>query len=122
MSSRLIPPSDGSNALQIATISSTFLVFKHKEIASILANFLNKFAFPSITGMPARGPISPSPKTAVPSVITATILPLDVYLYANSGVSLIAKQAFATPGVYASDKSLRLFISCFRVVSNLPPS
>jgi hypothetical protein len=36
---------------------------------------------PSITGFEASGPISPSPKTAVPFVITATKLPLAVYLY-----------------------------------------
>jgi hypothetical protein len=38
-------------------------------------------ALPSITGFEASGPISPSPKTAVPFVITATKLPLAVYLY-----------------------------------------
>ena len=34
--------------------------------------------FALITGMSADGPISPSPRTAVPSVITATRLPLRV--------------------------------------------
>ena len=48
--------------------------------ASTLANSLNRIAFPSITGRPAYGPISPNPKTALPSLTTATILPLDVYL------------------------------------------
>ena len=32
-----------------------------------------------ITGLPATAPISPKPRTAVPSVITATKLPLLVY-------------------------------------------
>ena len=47
---------------------------------SISANILNNNAFPSITGFDASGPISPSPKTAVPLVITATRFPLAVYL------------------------------------------
>ena len=42
---------------------------------------LNNNPFPSITGLDASGPIFPSPKTAVPFVITATKLPLAVYLY-----------------------------------------
>ena len=32
---------------------------------------LNRAHLPSITGMPASGPMSPRPRTAVPSVITA---------------------------------------------------
>jgi hypothetical protein len=48
---------------------------------SISANILNNKPFPSITGFEASGPISPSPKTAVPLVITATKFPLAVYLY-----------------------------------------
>jgi hypothetical protein len=47
---------------------------------SISAKILNNNALPSITGFEASGPISPSPKTAVPFVITATKLPLAVYL------------------------------------------
>ena len=47
---------------------------------SIPAKILNSNALPSITGLEASGPISPSPKTAVPLVITATKLPLEVYL------------------------------------------
>ena len=45
---------------------------------SMLANRLNKTALPSITGLLASGPTSPKPSTAVPSVITATKLPLAV--------------------------------------------
>ena len=47
---------------------------------SIPAKILNNKALPSITGLEASGPISPSPKTAVPLEITATKFPLDVYL------------------------------------------
>ena len=47
--------------------------------ASMPAKFLKRMAFPSITGIAARGPMSPRPKTAVPSVTTATRFPLEVY-------------------------------------------
>ena len=39
------------------------------------ANFLNRTALPSITGLAASGPILPRPSTAVPLVTTATRLP-----------------------------------------------
>ena len=35
---------------------------------------LNRTHLPSITGIPASGPMSPRPSTAVPSVMTATRL------------------------------------------------
>ena len=37
-------------------------------------------AYTSITGLEAKGPMSPKPNTAEPLVITATKLPLLVYL------------------------------------------
>ena len=40
---------------------------------------------PSITGLPLIAPMSPRPNTAVPFEITATRLPLSVYLYTSSG-------------------------------------
>ncbi|MNP37955.1 hypothetical protein D3C76_1314350 [compost metagenome] len=80
MSSRLIPPKPGDISFTVLTISSTFLVSKHIGTASTLANSLNNIAFPSITGSPALGPISPNPNTAVPSVTTATRFPFEVYL------------------------------------------
>ena len=42
------------------------------------ANLLNKTAFPSITGLDAKAPNFPNPKTAVPLEIIATIFPLAV--------------------------------------------
>jgi hypothetical protein len=39
-------------------------------MASTPPKLLNNTHLPSMTGMPASGPISPSPKTAVPSVTT----------------------------------------------------
>ena len=44
------------------------------------AKILNKRPLPSITGLEANAPISPSPKTAVPFEITATRLAFAVYL------------------------------------------
>jgi hypothetical protein len=42
------------------------------------ANILNNTALPSITGLLANGPMSPSPNTAVPLDITATRFPFVV--------------------------------------------
>ena len=53
-------------------------VLTSKSMLSISANFLNKTAFPSITGFDAAAPILPNPNTAVPLDITATIFPFDV--------------------------------------------
>ena len=47
----------------------------HSGNASTPANSLNSSALPSITGIAATGPMSPSPSTAVPSETTATVLP-----------------------------------------------
>ena len=56
-------------------------------------------ALPSITGIAASGPMSPSPSTAVPSVTTATAFCLMVRVKARLGSSLIARHTRATPGV-----------------------
>ena len=48
----------------------------------------------------------PSPRTAVPLLITATRLPFAVYLYAFEASFSISKQGNATPGEYAKDNSL----------------
>ena len=80
MSSKLIPPKVGAIFLTVLTNSSTFLVSTSISKTSISANILNNKPFPSITGLEASGPISPKPKTAVPLEITATKLPLVVYL------------------------------------------
>ena len=65
---------------------------------SIPANFLNKTALPSITGLDAKGPISPKPNTAVPLVMTATKFPRAVYLKALFGSLTISSHGKATPG------------------------
>ena len=99
MSSRLIPPKVGSSAAMISTsLSRSFFSLISMSKTSIPANFLNKTAFPSITGFAAKGPMSPSPNTAVPLVMTATRLPRLVYLNALFGSLTISSQGAATPG------------------------
>jgi hypothetical protein len=60
---------------------------------SMPANFLNRQPLPSITGLPASGPMSPRPSTAVPFVTTPTRLAREVYSAAVAGSSRIARQA-----------------------------
>ena len=74
ISSRLTPPKLPASKRTVFTISSTSLLLTHNGKASTSANALNKTHFPSITGIPASGPMFPSPRTALPSVTTATML------------------------------------------------
>jgi hypothetical protein len=67
--------------------------------ASTPANCLNSAALPSITGSAAAGPMLPSPSTADPSVTTATVFRLIVRWRTSPGLSAIARQTLATPGV-----------------------
>jgi hypothetical protein len=99
ISSRFIPPNTGSKHFTTFTISSGSLVLRHIGNASTPAKVLNRTALPSITGMPAAGPMSPSPKTAVPLLTTATMFPLQVYSYTLSGQAWISLHGSATPGV-----------------------
>ncbi len=122
MSSRLIPPKPGAIARTTPTISSGSRVSRQTGNASTPANSLNSIALPSITGMAASGPMSPSPSTAVPSDTTATVLRLIVYWNALSGSAWIALQTRATPGVYAIDRSSRVFSGLLFWTSILPPT
>ncbi len=79
MSSKFIPPKVGSKAWVTLMISSDVLAFISISNASTLANFLNKTALPSPTGLKASGPILPNPRTAVPLDKTATKFALFVY-------------------------------------------
>ena len=54
---------------------------------SMPANFLNRTALPSMTGLAASGPIAPRPSTAVPLVTTPTRLPRAVRLRASAGIA-----------------------------------
>ena len=78
MSSKFIPPKLFEKFLIELTISSTLFESISKSIASISANLLNKTALPSITGFDAIAPRFPSPKIAVPLLITATKFPFVV--------------------------------------------
>ena len=78
ISSRLIPPKLGSSKDTASTNLSVSSVSISKSMPSTSANFLNNTDFPSITGFDAAAPILPSPNTAVPLEITATIFPFDV--------------------------------------------
>ena len=73
MSSRFTPPKEPASRATVLTISSTSLLRMHRGMASTSPNALNRTHLPSITGIPASGPMSPRPRTAVPSVTTATV-------------------------------------------------
>ena len=78
ISSRLIAPKVGSKETMIsANLSGLFSLISISK-QSIPANFLNNTALPSMTGLAAKAPILPNPKTAVPFEITATKFDLDV--------------------------------------------
>ena len=78
MSSRLMPPKVGAISFTVWMISSGSLVARQTGKASTCANSLNSIALPSITGIAASGPMSPSPSTAEPSDTTATVFALIV--------------------------------------------
>ena len=78
MSSKLIPPNVTAILETTLIISFASLESISISIESMSANLLNKTDFPSITGFDARAPKSPSPKIAVPLLITATKFPLLV--------------------------------------------
>ena len=79
MSSRLMPPKVGDRILTVSMNLSGSLVSNSKSKVSMSAKILKSTPLPSMTGLEASGPMSPSPKTAVPLEITATKLPLAVY-------------------------------------------
>ena len=98
MSSRLMPPKVGSSAATTSISCAESLASSSMSKTSTPANFLNRTALPSITGLAASGPIEPNPSTAVPLVTTATRLPRAVSVCASAGSAAIASQAAATPG------------------------
>ena len=80
MSSRLIPPKVGAINSMVRMISSVSVLSISMSNTSMSAKRLNRTPLPSITGLPARAPMLPSPSTAVPFEMTATRFPLAVYL------------------------------------------
>src|SRR5574340_945115 len=105
MSSRLMPPKVGSIAAITSTSLSGSRSLSSMSKTSMPANFLNRQALPSITGLAASGPMAPSPSTAVPLVTTPTRLLRDVSVAACPGSATMASHAAATPGEYASARS-----------------
>ena len=80
MSSRFIPPKVTDMFLTVSMNFSVSLVSTSMSNTSMSANVLNRNPLPSMTGFPACAPMLPRPSTAVPLEITATRLPLSVYL------------------------------------------
>ena len=80
ISSRFIPPKVWEIIFTVSMNLSTSFVSSSMSNTSMSANILNNNPFPSMTGLPDKAPISPSPSTAVPFEITATKLLLAVYL------------------------------------------
>ena len=78
MSSRLMAPKVGSSAATTSQNLPGSAASTSMSNTSMPANFLNRTALPSITGLLASGPILPRPRTAVPLEITATRLPRTV--------------------------------------------
>ena len=99
MSSRLMPPTVGASISQNLITSSGSVASISRSKTSMSAKRLNNTLLPSITGLPASGPMLPSPSTAVPLDTTATRLPRLVNRKAASGSSAMTKQGSATPGV-----------------------
>ncbi len=79
MSSRLMPPKVGSRSFTTRMNSSGSVVATSMSKTSMSAKRLKRTPLPSITGLPARAPMLPSPSTAVPLLITPTRFPLAVY-------------------------------------------
>ena len=74
ISSKLIPPNAGAILTTVWIISSVSCVSRQIGTALTSPNSLNRTAFPSMTGIAARAPILPRPRTALPSDTTATVL------------------------------------------------
>ena len=93
-----MPPKVGAMRMTVSMNSWRSLGI-HLDIEHIdTGKVLEQHTLASITGF-ASAPTLPSPRTALPSVITATRLPLAVYLYASSGSAAMHRTGSATPGV-----------------------
>ena len=78
MSSKLMPPKVGEILFAVEINACGSLASTSISNTSMSAKRLNKTALPSITGLLAKEPTSPKPRTAVPFVMTAIKLPLAV--------------------------------------------
>ena len=115
-----MPPKVGARSLTVWMISSGSLVARQIGKASTCANSLKSIALPSITGIAASGPMSPRPSTAEPSETTATVFALIVKSKALVLSSAMYSQTRATPGVYAIERSSRVFSGYLLCCSILP--
>ena len=119
-SSKFTPPNEGCRSKTVSMILFGSFVSSIIGTPSMPPKYLYRRAFPSMTGSPAFGPISPRPNTRVPSLTTATVFHLFVYSYTKSGSSAIARQGAATPGVYQMAKSSKSLTVHLSTVSILP--
>jgi len=78
MSSRLTPPSPGCTSFTNSMNLSGSFVSTMRGKPSTPPKYLYRRLLPSMTGMPALGPMSPMPRTRVPSLMTATVFHLLV--------------------------------------------
>ena len=132
MSSRLMPPYIGAMARQTSmTRRGSVLPVSAPPWrqwptgtgqASTPAKALKSAALPSITGMEAAAPRSPSPRMAVPSETTATRLRFALRSNAARGSAAMAFTACATPGVYARHRSFCVAKGRRSATPTLPPS
>ena len=98
-SSRLTAPKLGRRRTRVSTISSTLVVLSTSGMESSSPKALNRADLPSITGSEALAPMSPRPRTAVPSLTTTTRRWAHVRVLASSGLAAMARLTWATPGV-----------------------
>ena len=78
MSSRLMPPKVGAIAATVSMNASIVGALTSMSNTSMPAKCLNSTPLPSSTGLAASAPRLPSPRIAVPLLMTATRLPLLV--------------------------------------------
>ena len=104
MSSRLIPPKVGAIALTAAMTSSAVGASSSMSNTSMSAN-LNRFDLPSITGLPASGPMFSEAQHSGHSRPQRPDCPSRCSPYTASGFFAIRRHGSATPGEYARERS-----------------
>ncbi len=115
-----MPPNVGSIAATDSMMSSALSRSSSTSKTSMSANRLNSTPFPSMTGLEACAPMSPSPSTAEPLETTPTMFPFAVYLNASSGSASMCRHGAATPGEYASERSRWVFVGFVVEISIFP--
>jgi hypothetical protein len=103
MSSRLVPPKVGSSdwADLDHLRQDCGADLNLEDIHADEAFEQDGLAFPSIRGHAASAPMSPKPRTAVPSVTSATRLPRPLYLKERAG-------SCGSPGRFSREKACGL--------------